>query len=400
MAFGASPGYALLAIPVVLAVARASGAGSAIALVVSCGVALGLYAAVLHASGLDEAIYYRFHERFATWNAHLAHRAYVPNVTYHAREAHGDLQLFTHEDIAEPRDVAFHSDSAGFRNDRDYAGEPYVIIGDSFVVGLGTTQAEILQSRLAGYGVRAYNLGQTGGVIDYVSYWERFVAQHGRRARPVLFVFEGNDLPETVGARERAPLWVAFDHAVRDVTAPLTRLSTYRVSRSLVWRVLERGALDGSLIQVVDLAGARFAFLNAETARARARSLEDMALTDAAFERIAPDLAALFFVPTKYRVYQRWVAPGEQLPEAGWQHLAQLCEQLKMACFDLTPALVARSETLLADGRFTWWRDDTHWGGEGIDAAAARVAQTLRDLGQLHAREGLTARSDRTIKGG
>jgi hypothetical protein len=204
MAFGASPGYALLAIPVVLAVARASGAGSAIALVVSCGVALGLYAAVLHASGLDEAIYYRFHERFATWNAHLAHRAYVPNVTYHAREAHGDLQLFTHEDIAEPRDVAFHSDSAGFRNDRDYEGEPYVIIGDSFVVGLGTTQAEILQSRLAGSRIRAYNLGQTGGVIDYESYWRASSRSTDARAA-ALFVFEGNDLPRTVGrARARA----------------------------------------------------------------------------------------------------------------------------------------------------------------------------------------------------
>jgi hypothetical protein len=50
-----------------------------------------------------------------------------------------------------------------------------------------------------------------------------------------------------------------------------------------------------------------------------------------------------------------------------------------MACFDLTPALVARSETLLADGRFTWWRDDTHWGGEGIDAGrGARGAGAAR----------------------
>ena len=400
MAFGASPGYALLAIPIVLAVARASGAGSALALVISCGIALGLYAAVLHASGLDEAIYYRFHERFATWDPRLAHRAYVPNVTYHSREMHGDLQLFTHEDIAEPRDVAFHSDSAGFRNDHDYAGEPFVIIGDSFVVGLGTTQPDILQGRLAARGIRAYNLGQTGGVIDYESYWRRFVAQHGPAARPLLFVFEGNDLPETDGARERAPLWVAFDHGVRDVTAPLTRLATYRVTRSLVWRVLERGEIDGSQIQVFDLAGARFAFLNGETDRARATALEDMVLTDAALERIAPDLAALFFVPTKYRVYQRWVTPGDQLPEAGWQHLAQLCERLGMACFDLTPALVARSEALLAEGRFTWWRDDTHWGGEGIDTAAERVAQALRASGQLHAREGLTPRSVRTIKGG
>jgi hypothetical protein len=39
-----------------------------------------------------------------------------------------------------------------------------------------------------------------------------------------------------------------------------------------------------------------------------------------------------------------------------------------------------RSEALLPERRFTWWRDDTHWNGEGIDAAADRVAEALAAL--------------------
>ncbi len=382
IAFGTPPGYALIAIAVVLAVARASGVGSALALVVSSTASLALYAGVLRASGLDEAIYYRFHERFATWDPRLGHRAYRPGISWQEVEPHGDLQVFTGEPIAEPRRVLFHSDSEGFRNDSDYAGEPWVLIGDSFVVGVGCTQTEILSSRLAARGIHAYNLAHPGGPLDYESYWRSFVSRHGRSAKPVLFLFEGNDFPETVGARERSDWWVALYHGVRDAAAPLTRLSTYRVTRSLVSRVAARGEIEGDQVVVLPLAGARLAFAAGDLRHVRAPELEDMTLSDAAFARLAPDLGAVFFIPTKYRVYQRWLAPAEHLPNASWQHLAQLCKEYGVPCTDLTPALVRRSEVLLAEGRFTWWRDDIHWNGEGIDAAAERVAEVLRQLGE------------------
>jgi hypothetical protein len=379
IAFGSPPGYALLSIPIVLAVARQSDAGSALALVASTAVALGLYAGALRASGFDQAIYYRFHERFATWNPRDGHRTYLPGISWQALE-HGDLQIFTREPIAEPRYVLFHSDSEGFRNDADYAGEPWVLIGDSFVVGQGTTQADILQERLAARGISAYNLAHPGGPLDYESYWRSFVSRHGRNSRPVLFLFEGNDFPEKVGARERSGWWVALDYRVRGAIAPLTRLATYRVTRSLVSRLTKRAELEGEQVDVRPLAGARLAFLAGELQLTRAAQLEDMTVTDASFARLAPDLAAVFFIPTKYRVYQRWLAPAERLPNASWQHLAQLCKEYRLSCTDLTPALVSRSEALLSEGRFTWWRDDIHWNGEGIDAAAARVADVLHAL--------------------
>jgi hypothetical protein len=381
VAFGASPGYALIALPAVLAVARWSGASSALTLIGACAAALALYAAALRASRLDDAIYYRFHERFATWDPHGHHRAYQPGVSYQAVEPHGDLQVFTAEPIAEPRHVVFHSDSEGFRNDADYAGEPWVLIGDSFVVGMGCSQQDILQVRLAARGIHAYNLAHPGGPLDYESFWRGFVARHGRSSRPVLFLFEGNDFPERVGARQRAGWWVELDHEVRELTAPLTRLSTYRVSRALVARIDARGEPEADAVEVDTLAGARLAFYVPYMRHTRAPALQDMTLTDAALARLAPELAAIFFIPTKYRVYQRWIAPAEKLPHASWHHLARLCHEYRVSCTDLTPALVARSEALLAADRFTWWRDDTHWNAEGIDAAAERVAQVLRGLG-------------------
>jgi hypothetical protein len=163
--------------------------------------------------------------------------------------------------------------------------------------------------------------------------------------------------------------------------APFTRWPTYRVTRSLAARFVRRDELAADReVEVYPLADARLAFWARETRHCRTPELVDMALTDAAFARLSPDLAAVFFIPAKYRVYQRWIAPGEVLPEASWRHLAALCEQYAVPCTDLTPALVARSDALLGSGRFTWWRDDTHWNGEGIDAAAEQVAEVLTRL--------------------
>ena len=379
VAFGSKPGYALIAIPVVLTVARKSGAGSAVALVGGTTAALALYAGLLRESGHDQRIYYRFHERFATWEPRLGHRAYLPGVTYRARE-HGDLQILTQEPIAEPRDVAFHSDSDGFRNDRDYAGEPWVLVGDSFVLGVGTTQAESLQSCLAPRGIRASNLAHPGDLLDSEVYWRSFTARHRRTARLVLFLFEGNDFPGEGRARLRAPWRVTLDERARDLTAPLTRLATYRVTRTLTASFAARGERDGARVQVFPLAGAPMAFYVPYMRQSRATALEEMAPVDAAFERLAPDLAAVFFIPTKYRVYQPWLFPEERLPNASWQHLAGLCDEFHVSCTDLTPALIRRSEALLVSDALTWWRDDTHWNGAGIDAASEVVAGVLHEL--------------------
>jgi len=380
IAFGSPPGYALLAIPAVIAVARRSGVGSAAALVAATGAALALYAGGLRASGLDERIYYRFQERFSTWSPTLGHRAYRPGISYRGRELHGDLQLFTREPIAEPRDVTFRSDSEGFRNDADYAGEPWVLVGDSFVSGVGASQEDLLQVRLAPRGIRAYNLAHPGDLLDYEVYWRSFTARHGRASRLVLFLFEGNDFPGEGTGRLRAPWRLALDERVRDLTAPLTRLATYRVTRSLAASLASRAERNGATAEVFPLAGARVAFYVPYMEQSRATAIQGMAPVDAAFARLAPDLAAVFFVPTKYRVYQPWLFPAEHLPNASWQHLARLCEEFRVSCTDLTPALIRRSEALLAEHRFTWWRDDTHWNGEGIDAAAQVVADVLHGI--------------------
>jgi hypothetical protein len=94
-------------------------------------------------------------------------------------------------------------------------------------------------------------------------------------------------------------------------------------------------------------------------------------------ESMAPNLEHVFFVPTKYRVYYEHLGQDGSIPNAQWEALQRLCAASDLRCTDLTPALVERTNALLAAGELTFWRDDTHWNGQGTAAAADVVAQVL-----------------------
>ena len=275
-------------------------------------------------------------------------------------------------------DVLFHSDSEGFRNDADYAGEPWVLIGDSFVVGVGSSQPDILSARLAARGVHAYNLAHPGGPLDYESYWRSFVARarplveagavpvrgqrfsrDGRRARALRLVGRARSRRARRGRAAHAPRDLSRDAIARRALHQARRARRRRRWRSV--RSRARGSRSGTASR------ATRARPSSRTWRSPTRRSRASRPTSPPSSSSRPSTACT----------SAGSRPRSALPNASWQHLARLCEEYRVPCTDLTPALVSRSEALLAEGRFTWWRDDTHWNGEGIDAAAARVAEVL-----------------------
>ena len=57
----------------------------------------------------------------------------------------GDVGMLSQlETLEEPREIDFYTDSLGFRNREDYAGQPLVLLGDSFVVGNGTSHDQAI----------------------------------------------------------------------------------------------------------------------------------------------------------------------------------------------------------------------------------------------------------------
>jgi hypothetical protein len=162
--------FVLLAIGMGILYARTRAEGAA-AISISLVVATLLYSLALKVTGFGDAIYYRPDEILSEYRDDLGHHAYRRGETKRMHMPHGDLQPMTRTRIGVARDVEYHIDHYGFRNDADYAGEPYVLVGDSFIVGTGNTQTDLLSAQLK------HDLG-----------WP--VQQHIRRARGLCRICE------------------------------------------------------------------------------------------------------------------------------------------------------------------------------------------------------------------
>lgn len=350
------------------------GARNGLLVAASLAVATLLYAGMLALVDWESAVYYRPHERLATHDTRRDHAAYEPERHLQMRMPHGDLQSMTREDIAEPRPVEFVTDARGFRNRADYAGEPYLLVGDSFIAGNSNTQEDLLGEQLARvHGVRAYHLGHPGDLDDYLAYVEAFRADHGDAAKVLLFLFEGNDFP--VHGRYRPPTTRPLVHRLYKRWFRMwSHTGVYRFTASVYRRWRHGTDVDeGAQVIMGQMAGRPAAFYREYVEVSRAAGYApDPAYT----QRLRAALAGshrVFFIPTKFRVYHA----GAALPHARWTFLARLCNATGARCTDLTPALVEAAAAAAPAGETVYWRDDTHWNRRGMAVAAREVARAL-----------------------
>jgi hypothetical protein len=370
------PGSIKLAILIALGIFYfRAGPLPAVATTLSLGVATLFCSFAIHLLGLDKAMYYRPHEQLVQQDHAQGHRAYRKNARIEMIAPHGDLKALTAADLAQPRKVVFQTDSAGFRNDRDYANGDMVLIGDSFVVGMGDSQSDMLSAQLTrDHGVAAYNLGHPGDISDYLAVWRAFQRQHPGPVRAALFLFEGNDFES------------AYKPAKTEKPSPLARYAgeyysfftgsdLYRVTKSLYARATKAGSIKASdSVRIETLAGQKMGLYTPYISVSERTRYALPAPMQADLIALAGEVEQVFFIPTNYRVYARHLGKTD-LPHAQWQALSKLCEQQRWRCTDLTPGLVAAADALLVKGQFIWWLDDTHWNRAGIAAAAAVVVR-------------------------
>ncbi|MDP2786948.1 MAG: hypothetical protein Q8O79_02580 [Pseudomonadota bacterium] len=356
-----------------------AGALPAVATTLSLGVATLFCSFAIHLLGLDKAMYYRPHEQLVQRDHAQGHRAYRKNARIEMTAPHGDLKALTAADLAQARKIIFQTDSAGFRNDKDYADGDLVLIGDSFVVSMGDSQADTLSTQLANArGIKAYNLGHPGDISDYLSTWRAFQRQHAGPVRAVLFLFEGNDFGTTYKLSQADKPTLLARYA-GEYYAIFTGSDLYRVTKSLYARATKAGSIAASSsVRIETLAGQKMGIYAPYIEVSERPQYAIPATMREDLITLVSGVKHVFFIPTNYRVYARHLGKTA-LPNAQWQALSKLCQQQGWRCTDLTPDLTAASDTLLAQGQFTWWLDDTHWNRAGIKIAAEVVAEQLRN---------------------
>ncbi len=322
--------------------------------------------------GAGSAAYYRPHEK------HERVRGYERDVDETFSMPHGDLAaidpLVSHT-IRQPRVVHFETDNRGYRNDSDYAGAPLALAGDSFLVGTGNDQKDILVNVLRReHGVDAYSIASATGPRDYLNAIKMFEANAAPSIHAMVFVFEGNDF--------------------RGPGRGLTRPSTYDQLKVRSWNAV--GAVFGlgrlvfngtrllgrilfppvnAAVEIYRVGRHDMGFYGSYIDKATANSLEIE--LGSALPGAVDHVEAVFFVPTKYRVYHSLLdAPGRRLrvPSPGHATLEQVFLPYGIPVIDLTPALIEGAHSLLEREEYVFWRDDTHWNAHGIRIAAREVA--------------------------
>jgi hypothetical protein len=371
--------FALLAIGLGILYARSRAEGAA-AISISLVVATLLYSLALKVTGFGDAIYYRPDEILSEYRDDLGHYAYRRGETKRMHMPHGDLQPMTRARIGVARDVEYHIDHYGFRNDADYADEPYVLVGDSFIVGTGNAQMDLLSAQLKrDHGLAGYNLAHPGGIADYARYVEVFSRDH-HGFRVLVFVFEGNDFELEKEEQDSTPsLWLT------NYFKMFSNTNVYRVTKSLVKRATRRSQISGeAYVTLRDIRGQRVALLTRYIEATRAKELPRNEKFEKALTQLKHYPALVYFVPTNYRVYYSELEGSQApvLPNANWEYLKKLCTREGLDCINLTASMTRTGAALLAQGELLWWPDDTHWNRNGIAAAARTVADTLKRADQ------------------
>ena len=336
--------------------------------------------------------YYRPHDLYKTLNdsyeANISERHYMPFgdlVALSRNSSEEDLLA-----IKEPRWITFNTDRHGYRNPGIFEAA-YVLVGDSFIAGNGTSQESILSYQLAReLNEPVINLGFVGSPIDYEQRLKQRQKQYSFSYNLILFYFEGNDFfywredlkePSQSYQRIRSAIQQLEELKDRYIFSVVSKENgLIRETRNLTPRIYSfvrsltrmswRSTSSVTEVKVVheDVGGSLVAFSQRYSELSmrenlRAHVLKDIDLLD--------HVRAVVFIPTKYRVYH-------DLPDSsGLIFLEKEYGKLGVAVFDLTPNLKARAQSLLREQKYVFWRDDTHWNDLGIDEAASTLSVYL-----------------------
>ncbi len=351
-----------------------AGGAQAMLVAVSLAVSTLVLNFAIHSTGLEQSIYYRPHELMKSYQQDFG-EIFKPNTQFSMAARFGDIEALEKVGVMEPHEIAYRTDSLGFRNPADYHGQKVVLLGDSFVAGANDTQSCILSEWLRkDHGLDTYNLGFPGDLNDYVNRFDAFRRVTGGHARVLMFVYEGND-------------YRPFTHRPVEHLNPVERYyalfknsGLWRYTRSLYLRGMKKSRMRPvPSVPVTSIDGKQPMAFFSEDRSLLERHVpwqESELRFGEAFQSLRPQLEAIFFVPVKYRVYAQWLT-REVLPNEQWNYLAAAAERAGIPAHDLTPALQAEAARLLPQGQYVYWRDDTHWNCDGMRTAAIEVARVL-----------------------
>jgi hypothetical protein len=344
-------------------------------------------------------VFYRAHSellRRDTRHPGLSH--YLPS-SRSDRTTFGDLAAMSGDPSHRvPRREIFETDERGFRNATRKESRPFdlIVVGDSFGMGLGTTQNETWTSLLERRGHSLYNLSLPATCAAHGAArlaLELPTLPLAQNATIVVPIYVGNDLEECspevakVLAGKAASAFTSMKIAVEDYRgrSPL---------RQFAMRLVYRWLFPDPVITPRELSeGRTMLFYKPHIRAARLSTPEvkrdpNFAVVTNALKDIQTTAShhnasiVVVILPTKEEVYG-WLLRGESpdtttRPSAGFATaIKTFCEAHVMRCLDLTPQFMDAANAAFQSGKLLWWTDDSHWNPDGHEMAASLISQAI-----------------------
>lgn len=320
---------------------------------------------------LADQLFYREHERFAR------HGRYLANIHREVPIAHGDMVAMDPKAaaLASPHRVQFQTDSDGFRNAADYAGEPYILLGDSFVAGVGHSAPDLLATQINQLRPGSvYSLGYPGEPKDYQRRaWEFLRTHPDSHAKFIWYIYEGNDLvkpgekEEVITPPNAWERW-AVHLSVRELPLLAPRYLTVLYKR--IGALSKKSENSASPVVIKEVGGKKMAFYQPYI---DALSQEALRLELAPSEDLLARTACVFIIPDKSRVYM-----PATTPPATVNAVKAFFAPYYIPVMDLGPVMQDAAKEAMKQGAFLYWPDDTHWNREGMAVAANEVQTCIK----------------------
>jgi hypothetical protein len=296
------------------------------------------------------------------------------------------------------RPQVFTTDARGFRNPASAETAPVsaLVVGDSFAAGDGISDDETLTAQLsAATGRRFYN---AAGPYAYLGTVKSLKSKLGFQQGPVIIAWtESEPIDQLQQAEAQVEHPVRSARLLKSVFGPDTRAREwlrgwwFTSPLKIIW---EKAFVSLSNDRVLPNIYARLVvqrrLQNGDTALFYPSDVEpfhqhrDVGPARAYIARLAAALKhegmqpLVVLIPHKYSVYYPLVDGPKAEPGDAVHPMAALEAALRsdgIAALDLTETFRARAREELAEGRYIYWRDDTHWNGRGVAVAAAAIRQ-------------------------
>lgn len=318
---------------------------------------------------------------------------FVPGGRYFSARAYGDLAALGNlPEARQYRSERFSTDALGFRNPEGEGPASAIVVGDSFTVGSGVDDDQVLTRQLGRrLGRRFYNAGGIEPDPDRILVLARRL---GMEAGLVIHEYHEGYEPPVVPSRMRRRYQNALAAVPPVMGAAVGRLRgwlTVSPLRIVCERALKHVRDDRILPNSYARAVVRASLVNGEpmlfrlssisrARRPRGASAAYWRWMQGELRRGGLDLVVVL-VPSKYTVYEPLLEEGKALSGAGGEgYLERLEAALGGAgvpVVNLTGVMRAESKRALERGEYLYWRDDVHWNARGIEIASAAIAERL-----------------------